>query len=59
MFVVIQPGWLETAVSTASEVYYGKPYRAIGEGGSIPFMAMLGKKFPKTSFVITGMDFEL
>jgi acetylornithine deacetylase/succinyl-diaminopimelate desuccinylase-like protein len=48
------PDWLETAVSTASTTYYGKPYRAIGEGGSIPFMAMLGKKFPKTSFVITG-----
>ena len=27
----------------------------IGEGGSIPFMAMLGAKFPKTQFVVTGV----
>jgi di/tripeptidase len=27
----------------------------MGEGGSIPFMAMLGKKFPKTQFVVTGV----
>jgi di/tripeptidase len=27
----------------------------MGEGGTIPFMAMLGKKFPETQFVITGV----
>ena len=27
----------------------------MGEGGSIPFMAMLGEKFPKTQFVVTGV----
>ncbi len=27
----------------------------MGEGGSIPFMGMLGEKFPKTQFVITGV----
>jgi acetylornithine deacetylase/succinyl-diaminopimelate desuccinylase-like protein len=26
-----------------------------GEGGSIPFMAMLGAKFPGTQFVVTGV----
>ena len=26
-----------------------------GEGGSIPFMAMLGEKFPRTQFVVTGV----
>lgn len=26
-----------------------------GEGGSIPFMGMLGEKFPGTQFVITGV----
>jgi hypothetical protein len=27
----------------------------MGEGGSIPFMSMLGEKFPKAQFVITGV----
>ena len=27
----------------------------MGEGVSIPFMAMLGKKFPNAQFVITGL----
>ncbi len=27
----------------------------IGEGGSIPFMGMLGKKFPRAQFLITGV----
>jgi len=27
----------------------------MGEGGSIPFMGMLGAKFPQTQFVITGV----
>lgn len=27
----------------------------MGEGGSIPFMAMLGKRFPNAQFVITGV----
>jgi hypothetical protein len=27
----------------------------MGEGGSIPFMAMLGEKFPKSQFVVTGV----
>ena len=27
----------------------------MGEGGTIPFMGMLGEKFPNTQFVITGV----
>jgi acetylornithine deacetylase/succinyl-diaminopimelate desuccinylase-like protein len=27
----------------------------MGEGGTIPFMGMLGRKFPKAQFVITGV----
>ena len=30
----------------ASQAFYGKPSAAMGEGGTIPFMAMLGKHFP-------------
>jgi len=27
----------------------------IGEGGTIPFMAMLGRQFPQAQFLITGV----
>jgi len=47
--------WLETSVMSASEAHFGKPVAFMGEGGSIPFMAMLGQKFPKTQFVVTGV----
>jgi acetylornithine deacetylase/succinyl-diaminopimelate desuccinylase-like protein len=47
--------WLEQSVARASEIAFGKPAVYMGEGGSIPFMGMLGEKFPKTQFVITGV----
>jgi len=47
--------WLKAAVENASEAAFGKPVAHMGEGGSIPFMGMLGAKFPKTQFVITGV----
>lgn len=47
--------WLEKAVTRASEEAFGKPAAHMGEGGTIPFMAMLGEKFPNTQFVITGV----
>jgi hypothetical protein len=27
----------------------------MGEGGTIPFMAMLGERFPQAQFVVTGV----
>jgi len=47
--------WLATSVNTASNSFFGKPVCYSGEGGSIPFMGMLGKMFPKAQFVITGV----
>ncbi|HEX2886808.1 MAG TPA: hypothetical protein VHP59_10270, partial [Vineibacter terrae] len=47
--------WLEAAVAQASLDAFGKPPAYMGEGGSIPFMGMLGEKFPRTQFVITGV----
>ncbi len=47
--------WLEEAVREASLVAFGKPAAMMGEGGSIPFMGMLGEKFPQAQFVITGV----
>ena len=47
--------WLKRAVNDASMQFYGKPSAAMGEGGTIPFMAMLGKHFPEAQFLITGV----
>ncbi|HET7593445.1 MAG TPA: M20 family metallopeptidase [Rhodanobacteraceae bacterium] len=47
--------WLSSAVSQASEDAFGAPAAYMGEGGSIPFMGMLGEKFPKAQFLITGV----
>ena len=33
----------------------GSPPMSVGEGGSIPFMGMLGEQFPEAQFVITGV----
>ncbi len=47
--------WLETAVGQASQEAFGRPAAYMGEGGTIPFMGMLGEKFPNTQFVVTGV----
>ncbi|MDG6348202.1 M20 family metallopeptidase [Luteimonas sp. 8-5] len=47
--------WLERAIDTASQDFFGKPAMYMGEGGSIPFMGMLGEKFPAAQFMITGV----
>jgi len=47
--------WLERALARASEIAFGAPPAYMGEGGTIPFMAMLGEKFPAAQFVVTGV----
>ena len=47
--------WLAEALEAASKTHYGQPAAAMGEGGTIPFMAMLGKHFPNAQFLITGV----
>jgi acetylornithine deacetylase/succinyl-diaminopimelate desuccinylase-like protein len=47
--------WLEESVARASEAHFGNPSASMGEGGTIPFMGMLGKKFPAAQFLITGV----
>jgi len=47
--------WLERSLARASEAAFGRPPAYMGEGGSIPFMAMLGAKFPDAQFVVTGV----
>jgi hypothetical protein len=40
---------------TASNAFFGREAMAFGEGGTIPFMGMLGEKFPAAQFLITGV----
>jgi len=47
--------WLEASMHKASEAFFGKPSMYMGTGGTIPFMGMLGEKFPDAQFLITGL----
>ncbi len=47
--------WLTTLLNDASQTYFGKPAAYLGEGGTIPFMGMLGVKFPQAQMLVTGV----
>jgi len=47
--------WLDASLARASQDAFGAPPAFIGEGGSIPFMWMLGQRFPAAQFVVTGV----
>ena len=47
--------WLSNAMEKYSKIFYGQSSGSLCEGGTIPFMAMLGEQFPKAQFVITGV----
>ncbi len=57
------PGWqapdlrpaLRDAINGASLRHFGAPAAWMGDGGSIPFMDMLGRNFPHAQFFITGL----
>lgn len=58
-----QSGWnapdlsadMTDALKGAAQAYFGKPIAYMGEGGSIPFLAYLGKRFPTAQFIVTGV----
>ncbi|MEE2804280.1 MAG: M20 family metallopeptidase [Pseudomonadota bacterium] len=47
--------WLEKACDAASSAQFGRGAVWMGEGGTIPFMGMLGAKFPEAQFMVTGV----
>ncbi len=47
--------WLEASMHAASRAFFGRDAMYMGTGGSIPFMGMLGEKFPGTQFLVTGV----
>lgn len=47
--------WLARAVDAASVACFGRPSASYGEGGTIPFLASLGARFPGIPFVAAGV----
>ncbi len=47
--------WLETSMHEASRATFGRDAMYLGTGGSIPFIGMLGERFPETQFLVTGV----
>lgn len=47
--------WLAQALHDSALRRFGQPMQLFGEGGSIPFIAMLGEMFPQAQFVVTGV----
>ena len=47
--------WLEQSMQRGSSDYFDEPSMYMGTGGSIPFMGMLGEKFPDAQFLVTGL----
>lgn len=47
--------WLAASLASASRAWFGPDPAFMGEGGTIPFMAMLGAAFPAAQFLVTGV----
>ena len=47
--------WLGQLLDDASQTYFGQKAMHFGAGGSIPFMHMLGARFPEAQFIVTGV----
>ncbi len=47
--------WLEQALQEASQQIFAREAVHVGSGGTIPFMGMLGQRFPQTQFLVTGV----
>ncbi len=47
--------WLSESADRASRTFFGREAAYMGEGGSIPFMDMLGRRYPRAQFLITGV----
>ncbi|MGH8979713.1 MAG: M20/M25/M40 family metallo-hydrolase [Acidimicrobiales bacterium] len=47
--------WVTDAFERTSMQVFGKPPGTLGEGGTIPFLAMLGERYPGVPLVATGV----
>jgi len=47
--------WLAEAFDRAARRHFGRPPRFMGMGGTIPFLKMLGDRFPDAQYMVTGV----
>ena len=47
--------WLAESLERASQRAFGRASALIGGGGGIPFLAMLGERYPHAQFLVTGV----
>ena len=47
--------WFEASMQRASKHVFGCEAVSLGGGGTIPFLRMLGERFPQTQFFVTGV----
>jgi acetylornithine deacetylase/succinyl-diaminopimelate desuccinylase-like protein len=47
--------WFERSMQRASRHVFGREAVSLGGGGTIPFLRMLGERFPQTQFLVTGV----
>ncbi len=47
--------WLDVTLNDSSHQFFGRPYKKMGTGGTIPFLKMLNDKFPRCQFMVTGV----
>ena len=46
--------WLSEALDSVGDQVLGARHQGIGIGGAVPFMTMLGERYPEAQFVVTG-----
>ena len=46
--------WLAATLEEIGDQVFDQPCRRLGIGGGIPFMEMLGRRYPDAQFVVTG-----
>ncbi|WP_020669218.1 M20/M25/M40 family metallo-hydrolase [Amycolatopsis nigrescens] len=46
--------WLESTLDETSAEVFGRPWRALGMGGTIPFLGLFADAYPAAQFVVTG-----
>lgn len=47
--------WLQASLERASRQAFAAPPALIGGGGGIPFLSMLGARYPQAQFLVTGV----
>jgi acetylornithine deacetylase/succinyl-diaminopimelate desuccinylase-like protein len=47
--------WFERSMHRASQHVFGRDAVYLGGGGTIPFLRILGERFPRTQFFVTGV----